>query len=784
MRHDHSASTTDESKAGVLLVDDRDANLLALEVILGDLGHDLVEARSGEEALRLLLNRDFAVVLLDVQMDGLDGFETAKLIRSLQRSKHTPIIFLTAYGDDPLDVEKAYGLGAVDYLVKPLLPVVVRAKVAGFVELYRKTEQVKRQAEQLREMERREFERKLADENARFRALTDHSSDAVTLVGPDGTVLYSSPSSRHVLGYESDEFLGRSGFEIVHPDDLPRVGERLADLVRTPGATMSSELRTRHKDGSWRWVECVGTNLLAEPAVGAVVVNFRDITERHQATEALRESEQRFARFMQQLPGLAWIKDSEGRYVYANDAAEKAFGTPRTKLYGKTDDEVFPPEVAAQFKENDRRALASGTGVRVIESLEHADGIMHHSLVSKFPIPRPGEAMLVGGIAFDITDRMQMEETLREADRRKDEFLATLAHELRNPLAPLRNGLQLLRLAGDDRRLLEEAQSMMERQLAQMVRLVDDLLDVSRITRGKLQLRRERVELANVVQSAVESSRPLIEASGHELTVCLPPAPVYLEADPTRLAQVFGNLLNNAAKYTNRGGQIRLTAARRRSEVVVSVQDSGIGISAEHLPRLFEMFSQAVPALERSHGGLGIGLTLVKSLVEMHGGCVEARSEGPDRGSEFVIRLPVLPSNSALAVENGEDMPRAHRPGPSRRVLIVDDNVDAAESLALLMKGVGHEVCTAYDGPSALRAAGAFRPDTVLLDLGLPGMSGIEVAERLRREPRLEKALLIAVTGFGQQEDQRRTRQAGFDAHLVKPVEPDAIFALLARGRS
>jgi PAS domain S-box-containing protein len=771
-----------EPKTSVLLVDDRHANLLALRAMLEDLGHDLVQARSGEDALRLLLNRDFAVVLLDVKMDGLDGFETARLIRSRPRSRHTPIIFLTGQGD-PLDVETAYGLGAVDYLVKPLLPVVVRAKVVGFVELYRKTEQVKRQAEQLRQVEQREFERKLAKENARFRALTEHSSDAVTLIGSDGTVLYSSPSSRRILGYEADEFLGRNGFEAVHPDDLTRVADHLGELVGTPRAMVTVELRVRHKDGSWRWLECVATNLLAEPAVAAVVVNFRDITERHQATEALRESEQRFVRFMQHLPGLAWIKDAQGRYVYANDAAEKVFGKVRQTLHGKTDDELFTADIAAQFRENDLLALASGTGVRVIETLEHEDRTLHHSIVSKFPIPGPGEAISVGGIAIDITDRMQMEEALRNADRRKDEFLATLAHELRNPLAPIRNGLALLRRAGDNQQMVEQVQGMMERQLALMVRLVDDLLDVSRITQGKLHLRLERVELAQVVQSAIEASRPLIDASDQELTIRLPPEPVYLDADATRLAQVFGNLLNNAAKYTDRGGHIRLAAESRSSEVVVSVKDTGIGIEAEHLPRLFEMFSQVDPALERAHGGLGIGLTLAKSLVEMHRGCIEARSEGPGRGSEFIVHLPAMSSGAVATVEDDDTIPLRRQSAPFRRVLVVDDNVDAAETLAMLLRDSGYDIRTAHEGVTALKTAQAFRPEAVLLDLGLPGgMSGYDLAPRLRGEPGLEKVMLVALTGFGQEEDRRRTREAGFNAHLVKPVDLDSLLAVLAGG--
>jgi PAS domain S-box-containing protein len=768
-----------EPRANILLVDDQPANLLALEAILAELGHNLVQVLSGEEALRRLRDLDFAVILLDVQMHGLDGFETAIRLRAQERSRHTPIIFLTAFEDNRLSVEQAYGLGAVDYLIRPLVPVILRAKVTGFVDLFQKTEQVKRQAEQLRHLERLEFERKLAEENARFRALTEHSSDAVTLVRADGTVLYSSPSSRRVLGYEPEEFVGRSGFEVVHPDDQPRIAARLGGLVREPNTPVMEELRARHKDGSWRWVECVGTNLLGELAVGAIVVNFRDITDRHRATEALRESEDRFARFMQHLPGLAWIKDLHGRYVFANAAAAHAFRTCCAGLYGKTDAEVFPPATADQFAENDRQALASGVCVQVVETLEHDDGVLHHSLVSKFPIPGPdGKPALVGGMAIDITDLKRAEEELRAADRRKDEFLAMLAHELRNPLAPIRNAVQVMKLLIPEEPNLHRARDMIERQVHHLARLVDDLLDVSRITRGKIQLHREPLELAAVIARAAEASRPLIEARGHRLTVSLPSDPVILLGDGTRLAQVFSNLLSNAAKYTHDGGRVEVAVQTNRGEAVVRVRDNGVGIPADLLPRVFDLFTQGDRSLARSEGGLGIGLTLVKSLVEMHGGRVEAFSDGVGKGSEFVVGLSILERRRGQRGTGTEAVVIPARI-VSHRVLVVDDHVDAAESLALVLKAQGHEVRTAHDGVSALEVARAYQPDVVLLDIGLPRMDGYEVARRLRSQTDLQDALLIAVTGYGQEEDRRQAAAAGFDAHLIKPADLAALQALL-----
>jgi CheY-like chemotaxis protein len=335
-----------------------------------------------------------------------------------------------------------------------------------------------------------------------------------------------------------------------------------------------------------------------------------------------------------------------------------------------------------------------------------------------------------------------------------------------------------MRLAGGQAAPVDQVRTMMERQLTQLVRLVDDLLDVSRISRGKLELRRECVELAAVVQSAVETSRPLIELMGHELKVTLPQRPIMVDADLTRLAQVFMNLLNNAAKYTERGGCIRLTAERQGSEVVVSVKDTGIGIAAEQLPHIFGLFAQVDHSMEKSQGGLGIGLTLVQRLVEMHGGSVEVRSEGLGEGAEFVVRLPVVMEEVQPERQDGNDRPVT--PKLSRRILIVDDNRDGADSLAAMLRLLGNDTRTAYDGLEGVRVAGEYRPDVVLLDIGLPRLNGCEACRRIREQLWGKKIVLIAVTGWGQEDDRRRSQEAGFDHHLVKPLDPDELGKLLA----
>jgi PAS domain S-box-containing protein len=570
--------------------------------------------------------------------------------------------------------------------------------------------------------------------------------------------------------------------ELIHPDDRDSVSKAITRSIEERSG-YDIEFRIVWPDGSVHWMAGKGQVFTGEDGAPIRMIGVgTDTTDRKLAEVRLLESEQRFSRFMQHLPGLAWIKDLEGRYVYANEAAVRAFRTPRPELYDKTDEDVFPPETAALFRENDRRGLSGETGFQTVETLEHDDGILHHSIVSKFPISGPdGRVALIGGIAIDITDRMRMEESLREADRSKDEFIATLAHELRNPLAPIQNALYLMKQTTGSGHDPEAERAMAERQVRHLARLVDDLMDVSRINRGKIELRKEVLELASVVDRAAESVRSLLRERGHDLSISLTPEPIHLQADPTRLEQVLGNLLNNAIKYTDPGGRIALEVGRHGDEAVVRVRDNGIGLEPEMRTRIFEMFIQAGRQADRSQGGLGIGLGLVRRLVEMHGGTVTAHSRGLGSGSEFVVRLPVLPHRPPGQDQSKPiDAPPLEAKPARRRVLVVDDNHDAAHSLArVLSRLYGQEVQVAHDGPSALDAAPAFRPDLILLDIGMPGMDGNEVARRLRAQPGFESTLIVALTGWGQASDVERSRKAGFDRHLVKPANVEAIRALL-----
>jgi CheY-like chemotaxis protein len=367
------------------------------------------------------------------------------------------------------------------------------------------------------------------------------------------------------------------------------------------------------------------------------------------------------------------------------------------------------------------------------------------------------------------------ESALREADQRKDVFLATLAHELRNPLAPIRNAAQVLAAPNLRPEKLEWAQTVIQRQVRHMASLLDDLMDVARITQGKVELRKQRITLSDVVDSALEASRPLLDRKKHQLVLALPVEQVHLDADPVRLSQVLANLLTNAAKYTDAGGRITLSGRVDNGSLTLAVKDNGIGISPQALPQVFEMFSQAEDALTRSEGGLGIGLALVKGLVELHGGSVEARSSGAGAGSEFIVRLPV--AAAAQTPRLAEHSGSARQTG--KRILVADDNRDAAESLGLLLEMAGHDVRIAHDGRAALELANSFRPNWGLLDIGMPQLNGYEVASALRQQPWAAEIQLIALTGWGQDGDRQRAIAAGFDRHLTKPVDPDALLALI-----
>jgi PAS domain S-box-containing protein len=519
-------------------------------------------------------------------------------------------------------------------------------------------------------------------------------------------------------------------------------------------------------------------------------IQIGQFIERRRGDEEVRRSEARKRGVLDSALDAIITIDYRGLIVEFNPAAEKMFGWSRREAIGKAlVDTIIPPTLKEKHRQGLIHYLATGEGPVLNKRLEmhglRADGTEFPVELTVTPIPFPGPPMFTGYIR-DITERKRLENELRAqaeelltADHRKNEFLATLAHELRNPLAPIRNGLQIWRLRRGDPDVIDQIGEMMERQLSQMVRLVDDLLDLSRVSRGTIELRKDRIELAKIVQHAVETSRPLIDQAGHRLVIDVPPSAIYVEGDVTRMTQVFSNILNNAAKYTETGGQICLSVQRQSDEAVISIKDNGIGIPAEMIPNVFDMFTQVDRNLERSQGGLGIGLSIVKRLVEMHGGSVEAKSDGHRMGSEFIVRLPMVLSVVQSQLEIEEPIRLSSR----RRVLVVDDNRDAAVSLAMMLRFLGNESKTAYDGVEALEVAETFRPDLVFLDIGMPRLNGYDTARQIRAQPWGKQVLLVALTGWGHEEDRSKSQDAGFNLHLVKPIEPVALEKLLATSK-
>lgn len=509
----------------------------------------------------------------------------------------------------------------------------------------------------------------------------------------------------------------------------------------------------------------------------AVVIGFTEVRKRLE--RSLREQAERLrqqATVLDLAPVI--VRDLDGRILQWNAGAEQMYGWRKEEAEGRVDHTLlrteFPTPLAGI------QADLTVKGVWEGELVQHRRDGTEIFVASHWTLHRSGdgERVRVLEVNTDITAEKRAEAELKQIDRRKDEFLAVLSHELRNPLGTLRSGLHMLGSGETEER--RHVLEMMNRQLQKLIRLVDDLLDVARIGSGKIRLRRERLELASLVREAVEASRASIEASEHTLTTTLPHEPICLDGDRLRLAQVLSNLLENSAKFTARGGHIWLEAARESDCVVLRVVDDGIGIPADMLPRVFDMFTQVAHPGGRPHEGLGIGLSVVRRIVELHGGAIEASSAGPGKGSEFIVRLPLSASRPVLGGEPEPSRAPEPRLEPARRVLVVDDDGDSAEVLALVLKSMGYRTRTAQSGPEALQAAAVFRPHVTLLDIGLPGMSGYEVAQRMRGDPTLRDVALVAVTGWGQDSDRQRSEEAGFDHHLVKPVDPHRLHELLS----
>jgi PAS domain S-box-containing protein len=621
-------------------------------------------------------------------------------------------------------------------------------------------------------IERKEIEETLLGSQRQLQLVSDTVPALISYVDTERRYRFCNRAYLQWFGLAPEEIIGRTMRDVLGDEAWAAVAPHFENALA--GRLEDFEVEAHYARGGTRWINAVySPDRDPEGAIRGVVVMVTDITARKCQAQKLSEQ----ARLLDLTNDAIIVRDPEDRVIYWNRGAEELYGYSRDEALGRNKYDLlkteFPEALEGILARLHRDSRWSGELVHTRKNGERLN------VSSRWVLDRDtlGGSGAILETTNDITARKAAEQGLRDADRRKDEFLATLAHELRNPLAPIRNAVHILISRGAADPQLARSHTMIDRQVRIMARLLDDLLDVSRISRNRLELKPERVDLRSVVDAAIEISAPLVEAGGHTLTVTLPDEPVHLHADPVRLAQVFANLLNNAAKYTDRAGKITLSAEREAADVVVSIKDTGIGISAQALPRVFEIFSQAASALDRAQGGLGIGLSLVKGLVELHGGSVLARSDGPGKGSEFVVRLP------AVGPEPARTPPPAAEPAAPqarRRILVADDNEDSADSLAMLLKLQGHEVATAYDGEAALAAADAMRPDVALLDIGMPKLDGFELCRRIREQPWGNDVHLLAVTGWGQEDDVRCAEEAGFDQHLVKPVDLNELARLLA----
>ncbi|MHA3772305.1 PAS domain-containing protein [Verrucomicrobiota bacterium sgz303538] len=579
----------------------------------------------------------------------------------------------------------------------------------------------------------------------------------------------------------------------IHPEDVEAVQRTIGESLRT-GTDYEAECRLRQANGGWRWFNARGrVERAADGGPLRLVGAFIDIETRKQQEAALdelsRKLEQQARIFditLSAISDFAYIFDRQGRFRYVNKALLNLWGLELSEAVGKNFFDLhYPEELATRLQRQIQYVIDTGKGVRDETPYTSPAGVEGYYEYILSPVfGSDGSVEVVAGSTRDFTEHRKTKEALaaqakalRESDRRKDEFLAMLAHELRNPLASVANAAALLK-SDTDAESRSWATGVVERQTRHLARLIDDLLDVSRITTGKIRLRRELIDTATVLERACESAQPLIHERRHELFCDYPRGVLWVEADATRLEQIILNLLTNAAKYTRTGGRIDLVAMREDGWITIQVRDNGIGIPADKLPTMFELFAQGERSIARSEGGLGIGLTIVQKLAEMHGGRIDAASDGLERGSTFTIRLPASAAPATKGDNDGYAETSAQRSG--LRVLVVDDNLDTAQGLARLLRLSGHQTEVAHDGPAALERARFYIPDAVLLDIGLPGMDGYEVAAQLREDHICGAALLIAISGYGQDEDRRRSRAAGFDHHLIKPVDLDHLRGLLA----
>lgn len=681
------------------------------------------------------------------------GLALAGKIRRDARSSHTPFLFIADAGASQADLARAYALAPSSCLSRPLAPEVVQA-TAGILRILRRPAG--------------------APGEASFDKPADYLPDAAVcqiVQDADGgrRIVSISAGIETMLGIKASDVVADpfTLYGLIVPEDLAGVVASEAEATRAR-TVMDCQFRQHTRSGDirrmrWRSAPRVVGNTLVWDG------QITDITADYKELKALRKNERRFRRMGDSLPVLIWLAGADRKCIWFNRRWLEFTGQTLEQAVQNGWAGGIHPEDRERCEREFVAACAAGQPFATEYRLRRQDGTYRWVLDNGVPLRGTEEAYFgFIGSCVDITDRKQMEEALRQADRRREDYLAMLAHELRNPLTPLRNGLYVLSRQPDDAQVVTDTRAMMARQVENMGRIVDDLLDAARVARGKVTIRKSRLDLTDVVRTAVEDRRAVAEGAGIRLVFAAPSGPVWVDADPTRLSQVLDNLIHNAIKFTPRDGMITVTSSADGQTAAVSVRDNGTGIEKAMLPHLFEVFSQADRSLDRSPGGLGLGLALVKGLVELHGGTVEAHSDGPGTGSEFIVRLARAPEPPALT-----EVPTSPSSvGRKFRVLVVEDNPDSAESLRMLLDLSGYEVEVANTGPAGVEAAGRFRPHAVVCDIGLPGLDGYQVAQILRKQPELAGTRLIAVSGYGRPEDVEKARRAGFNNHMTKPVDP------------
>lgn len=764
-------------KASVLLVDSNPAILSVFREMLKDSVDHLVEATTGEDAVHLLRSQEFAITIIGVHGPEFIGRQAAEMICGIQEIC-TPVLIFSEPDNPSFTMEQAYELGAVDYLVAPFSPELVRSKVNAFADLYTRNELLRRQTEQRLKNERRVVESRLRSTEQEISDFFENATIGLHIVGHDGTILKANKAELQLLGYQPEEYIGRPMSDF-HVDDatINDILERLGS-----GQCISEyPARLRCKDGSVKEVLIDSSARFEDGRFIHTRCFTRDITDRNRAHVALQKSETRWRKMTEVLPNLVWTELLTGDCDWLSVQWEQYTGIPVSDLLGmQRHEKVMHPDDVQKTLECMR---AAGEG-RAPYELEHRirrhDGVYRWFKTRGVPIrDEKNNIVYWFGTCTDIEDSKQLEAELIATDRRKDEFLATLAHELRNPLAPIRTSLNILRVPGVDAETIEHSYQMIERQVEHLIRLVDDLLDVSRVMRGKIELRKEIVDFRSIVYRSIECVSPMMESLSQQLSVCMSKDPLYVDADPVRLTQVAVNLLNNASKYTNPQGEIQVSVTLAGDDAVLTIRDSGIGIPPEMLTAIFDLFVQVDYSGARLQSGLGVGLTLARNLVNLHGGTIAAMSNGKDSGSEFTVRLPLAPVPRQQSSEDKLAPESRNRAGSPSKILIVDDNRDAAFSLSNLLRLQGHEVEVAENGLTGLLLLESYRPQIAFVDIRMPHLNGFELARHIRKTSELSKMTLVAISGFGSPADRREAFESGFDFHLTKPTTLEEVARLL-----